>query len=72
MKTVGVIGAGSFGITVATILSHNVNVLVYSRQQSEMPSTTTTTALNDENIRATSTERLPASCLAVVPSRHQA
>ncbi|KXK40427.1 MAG: NAD(P)-dependent glycerol-3-phosphate dehydrogenase [Saprospiraceae bacterium] len=76
MKTVGVIGAGSFGITVATILSHNVNVLVYSRQQSVV------NAINDhhfhlrtqlsENIRATSDiECMASSCellFAVVPS----
>ncbi len=76
MKTVGVIGAGSFGITLATILCHNVNVLVYSRQQAVV------NAINDdhfhlrtqlsENIRATSDiECMASSCellFAVVPS----
>ncbi|MCE2789167.1 MAG: NAD(P)-dependent glycerol-3-phosphate dehydrogenase [Saprospiraceae bacterium] len=33
MKTVGVIGSGSFGITLATLLSRNVDVLLYSRNQ---------------------------------------
>lgn len=32
MKKVGVIGAGSFGTTVATLLSHNTDVLLYSRR----------------------------------------
>ncbi|MBK9734591.1 MAG: NAD(P)-dependent glycerol-3-phosphate dehydrogenase [Saprospiraceae bacterium] len=31
MKTVGIIGAGSFGITLAKILARNVDVLMYSR-----------------------------------------
>jgi glycerol-3-phosphate dehydrogenase (NAD(P)+) len=31
MKTVGVIGAGSFGLTLATLLSKNVQVIMYSR-----------------------------------------
>lgn len=31
MNTVGIIGAGSFGITLVKILSRNVNVIVYSR-----------------------------------------
>ena len=31
MKTVGIIGAGSFGITLVKILSRNVNVIIYSR-----------------------------------------
>lgn len=32
MKKVGVIGAGSFGTTVATLLSHNTPVIMYSRR----------------------------------------
>lgn len=31
--TVGVIGAGSFGTTVATLLAHNTDVLIFSRRQ---------------------------------------
>lgn len=31
-KLVGVIGSGSFGTTIAKVLSHNVDVLVYSRK----------------------------------------
>ncbi len=34
MKTVGIIGAGSFGITLVKILSRNVNVVIYSRNDS--------------------------------------
>jgi glycerol-3-phosphate dehydrogenase (NAD(P)+) len=33
MKKIGVIGAGSFGTTVAMLLSHNTDVLLYSRRQ---------------------------------------
>lgn len=33
-KITGVIGAGSFGTTIASLLAHNSNVLLYSRQQS--------------------------------------
>lgn len=32
-KIVGVVGAGSFGTTVASLLAHNVDVLIFSRQQ---------------------------------------
>ena len=31
-EPVGVIGSGSFAVTVAHLLSHNVNVLIYSRR----------------------------------------
>ena len=33
LKTVGVIGAGSFGITLVKILTRNVDVLIYTRKQ---------------------------------------
>ncbi len=33
MKTVGVIGAGSFGITLVKTLSRNVDVIIYTRKQ---------------------------------------
>lgn len=33
MNKVGVIGAGSFGTTVATLLTHNVDVLIYTRRE---------------------------------------
>ena len=33
MNKIGVIGAGSFGTTVAMLLSHNTDVLLYSRRQ---------------------------------------
>jgi glycerol-3-phosphate dehydrogenase (NAD(P)+) len=33
MKTVGVIGSGSFGITIVKLLSRNIKVMVYSRNQ---------------------------------------
>lgn len=32
-EPVGVIGSGSFGVTIAHLLSHNVNVLLYSRRE---------------------------------------
>ncbi len=32
-KKVAVIGAGSFGTTIATLLAHNTDVMIYSRQQ---------------------------------------
>jgi glycerol-3-phosphate dehydrogenase (NAD(P)+) len=32
-KVIGVVGAGSFGTTIATLLAHNTNVLIFSRQQ---------------------------------------
>ena len=31
-KTVGVVGAGSFGSAIGNLLAHNVDVLLYSRQ----------------------------------------
>lgn len=34
IKTVGVIGAGSFGTAVSNLLAHNVDVLLFSRRQS--------------------------------------
>ncbi len=33
MKKVGVIGAGSFGTTVAILLAHNIDVLIYTRRE---------------------------------------
>jgi glycerol-3-phosphate dehydrogenase len=33
MQTVGIIGSGSFGITMAKIISRNVDVLLYSRKE---------------------------------------
>jgi glycerol-3-phosphate dehydrogenase (NAD(P)+) len=35
-KTVGVIGAGSFGSTIASLISENHDVLIYSRNKSEI------------------------------------
>ena len=32
-KVVGVIGAGSFGTTIATLLAHNTDVLMYARKK---------------------------------------
>ena len=37
-KVVGVIGAGSFGTTIANLLSHNRQVLLYSRQKEQVES----------------------------------
>ncbi len=33
IKTAGVIGAGSFGTTIATLLAHNAEVMMYSRKE---------------------------------------
>jgi len=35
-QTVGVIGSGSFGIAIATLLAHNVDVLIYTRQDKRL------------------------------------
>ena len=35
-KKVGVIGSGSFGIAIATLLAHNVDVLIYTRQDKRL------------------------------------
>ncbi len=43
MKTVGVIGSGKFGITIAKLLSENVNVLIFSRRD------TVAHAINNEH-----------------------
>ncbi len=76
MKTVGIIGAGSFGITLVKILSRNVKVIVYSRNE-----TVVSTINRDhkhmgvelrENVKATSDiKEITNSCellFAVVPS----
>jgi glycerol-3-phosphate dehydrogenase (NAD(P)+) len=76
MKTVGIIGAGSFGITLVKILSRNVDVIVYSRNIE------TIAAINTHrkhlghdlrpNVRATSDiQDITSQCallFAVVPS----
>lgn len=76
MKTVGIIGAGSFGITLVKILSRNVNVIVYSRNEY------TVTSINKDhlhlgqelrpNVKATTDIKLITSkcelLFAVVPS----
>lgn len=71
-QTVGVVGAGSFGTTVASLLAHNVDVLLFSRQQEVV------TRINelhenlgyklDSRIRATrSLEEICSSCSLIFP-----
>jgi glycerol-3-phosphate dehydrogenase (NAD(P)+) len=76
MKTVGIIGAGSFGITLVKTLSRNVDVIVYTRKQEVVDHINTTHQhmghdLRD-NVRATNDiEEITSKCeliFAVVPS----
>lgn len=76
MKTVGIIGAGSFGITLVKILSRNVDVIVYSRNPATVSGINEThTHMGHElrsNVRATSNiAEITSNCellFAVVPS----
>lgn len=76
MKTVGIIGAGSFGITLVKTLSRNVDVIVYTRKQ-EVVDTINATHYHlghelRENVKATNDiEEITSKCeliFAVVPS----
>jgi glycerol-3-phosphate dehydrogenase (NAD(P)+) len=76
MKTVGIIGAGSFGITLVKTLSRNVDVIVYTRKQ-EVVDTINATHQHlghelRENVKATNDiEEITSRCeliFAVVPS----
>ncbi len=76
MKTVGIIGAGSFGITLVKTLSRNVDVIVYTRKQEVVDHINTTHQhmghdLRD-NVKATNDiEEITSKCeliFAVVPS----
>jgi glycerol-3-phosphate dehydrogenase (NAD(P)+) len=76
MKTVGIIGAGSFGITLVKTLSRNVDVIVYTRKQEVVDQINTTHQhmghdLRD-NVKATNDiEEITSKCeliFAVVPS----
>lgn len=76
MKIAGVIGAGSFGITLVKILSRNVDVLLYSRREEVISSVNKGLAPNGmklrPNVRATSDiAEITSKCellFAVVPS----
>jgi glycerol-3-phosphate dehydrogenase (NAD(P)+) len=76
MKTVGVIGAGSFGITIAKILSRNVNVLMYSRKSEVIDNINIRHELMGNTLRpnitgTTDIQKIASSCellFAVVPS----
>ncbi|MBL0027049.1 MAG: NAD(P)H-dependent glycerol-3-phosphate dehydrogenase [Saprospiraceae bacterium] len=76
MKTVGVIGAGSFGITLVKILSRNVDVLIYSRSSETVDCINIRRRLQGvtfrPNLRATSDiQEITSTCellFAVVPS----
>ncbi|MBK8346515.1 MAG: NAD(P)-binding domain-containing protein [Saprospiraceae bacterium] len=76
MNTVGIIGAGSFGITLVKILSRNIDVIIYSRNDITVASINQTGAhLGHElrsNVRATNDiSEITSQCellFAVVPS----
>lgn len=76
MNKVGVIGAGKFGITIAKLLSRNVEVLVYTRNQTSATSINIEHNLMNtrlkENIKATSSiKEICQECqllFAVIPS----
>ncbi len=71
-KTVGVVGAGSFGSAIGNLLARNVDVLLYSRQPELVESINTThqnfgVALSPR-IRATShLEEIAAECRLIIP-----
>ena len=71
-RPVGVIGAGSFGTTVAYLLSFNVDVLLYSRNEDTVKNINENHKWNDvklsERIKATSEIRLlTESCHLIFP-----
>lgn len=76
MKTVGIIGAGSFGMTLVKILSRNVDVLVYTRNEDTSKEINLSRHSNGtdirDNVRATtSILEITSECdllFAVVPS----
>lgn len=72
LKTVGVVGSGSFGMAVANLLAYNTNVLVFTRKPE------TVTAINNdhfffntplsEKVRATmDIEEVATSCKVIFP-----
>ena len=71
-KTVGVVGAGSFGSAIGNLLAHNVDVLLYSRQPELVEAINTThqhfgVALS-HRIRATShIEEMAEHCRLIIP-----
>lgn len=76
MKKVGIIGAGSFGITLVKILSRNVDVIVYSRNEITVAGINETHAHLGHELRAnvkatTDIKEITSQCellFAVVPS----
>lgn len=76
LKTVGIIGAGSFGITLIKILSRNVDVIVYTRKQENVDAINTDHFYHGQTIseRARATNdiaEITTACellFAVVPS----
>ena len=69
---VGVIGAGSFGTALANILSHNSDVLLFSRQEEQVLSINEQHKINDwelaANIGATSDlQELADRCQLIIP-----
>ena len=78
MKTVGVIGSGSFGLTLAKILSRNIDVLMYSRNENTVNSINNTHTHMSYSLRDNvyATDDISAFCaecsliFAVVPSQN--
>ncbi len=69
---VGVIGAGRFGTAVANLLAHNVNVLLYSRNQERAEKIRSTrehqgVLLNDQITITTSLEEVASQCDLIFP-----
>mgnify|MGYP000916026632 CR=1 FL=1 len=70
--TVGVVGAGSFGTTIATLLAHNTEVLIFSRRDEVIDSinqrNTHLNILLSDKIRATGDlEEITSKCQLIFP-----
>ena len=69
---VGVIGAGSFGSTIASLLSENKNVLIYSRNQSDIDNINTDhfhkgIKFNKKVTATSSLQEIAESCKLIFP-----
>lgn len=72
LETVGVIGAGSFGIAIANLLAINTEVVLYARRESQVEEINTRRFRHGvpirDNIRATnSMEELATKCQLIFP-----
>jgi glycerol-3-phosphate dehydrogenase (NAD(P)+) len=72
-RPIGVIGSGSFGISIAKLLEHNTDVLIYSRKEETVKAINEihrhyNTDLNPERIRATNNpEEICETCRLIFP-----